>query len=274
MARANDTNQLYYGLSAIRVKRAGVIVGAAEVVGSVQAQLAQELVATVGGAASYPIASRKGRSSGEGTLTLKSCPTWLDKAFNQASESVSAAAVAAASAVANITDAGTVSAGVAVSLKAGTADYMDVQITATAGQTVDVLVVGSNGAQEFKNVVIPGTGTIELGSTGVLLASGAAMTVGHVGSFSVSPQHGGQSVLSVPSVQHNTAYYELTCYSAVGGPSDAIVAGTFHKVMFAGVNTAMTDVETVGDMEIPFHIVAPSESSSVYTRRVISKPSA
>ena len=86
-----NVNSLYFGFAACGLWEVHPVtgkqmkfIGSSDIVGSVTANLKAPIKKTNGGATSYAIAARIGRSEGELTLNLNERPLWLDAAVNEA----------------------------------------------------------------------------------------------------------------------------------------------------------------------------------------------
>ena len=270
MARANYPNSLQFGFAAIGLYRAnGELAGASEIVGSFSADVTPALVMTEGGAAQLPIAARGARATGEGTITLRERPNWIDTELNRGTTSTTtASATATASAVSAIQGTSLNS----ISITAGTTALDDMRFTveATAAAVVTVNVVGTGGAQIFENVTLSNT-AVAIGQTGVSITGGSSpnYTVGDKVTFDVAPPHGGITEIVVPQVR-DTLQYQVRLYSQRGGSDDALTVYTFPSVVISGVNAMLTDIESP-EVELPIRVLAPEGGGGFMTVRKINK---
>lgn len=270
MTRAN-LDSLVFGFGSVgifEITAAGnVPIGYSEIVGSLNLPPSPEIVTTMGGAAQFPIAARKGRSTGEGSLTMREHPTWIDEAIFTAEVSKTVAAAApGVGTVANLV--GSSLSGLTVTAQSSVVERWNLVATATATAKIDVVLHGSGGVRKFTDVAITGD-AFALGSTGVSIAhSTAAFTVGDSATCEILPAHGGGSVVKIPQVQ-KTGEYKIMAYSTRGGKDDVITLVSVERVVFSAALGALNDVETEGDFEVSFTALAPHGGGDVVKKEMI-----
>ena len=270
--RANTGVGLMFGFASIGLFQKNVIVGMSQITGSFSAEVSPELVSTMGGAANFPIAARRGRASGEGSIVLHERPSWIETSLlgGNATNTAAASAASVDEAITNLIGTSMTTA-LAATGSANLKDRIRCEVVAeSTADNVTVKVVGSGGAYEFNGVSLTET-AVEVGNTGLMLALQSGQNLSTEGDscyFSIAPAHGGLSVVEVPQVQSGQEY-EVRAYSARGGQADAIYEYVFPRVAIGGANISMTDVDNPGDIELAIVVLAPSDGGSIYSRRIL-----
>lgn len=269
MARANQDTGLAFGLASFAVLQNSQLIASSEITGSFTCDINPEFITTVGGPSSYPIASRLGRASAEGSMVIRERPDWVDVALTGgASTDITAVSAAAAGSVTNVV--GTSLQTLQVTVATSVANVIDFQVTATGATTVNVKFTGSFGAQDFNGITVSTTAT-QIGNTGVSIAtsSSPAFTENDIAVFRVNPAHGGIKSVTIPQIRFENEY-ELRVFSARGSSgTDNITEYRFPRAVFRGAPINLEDVNVV-ETEVPFMVLAPSDGGNICTRTILT----
>jgi len=266
-------NGLHFGFSGVRITELNnTPVGVAQILGSFSGNVSPELIMTMGGAFSLPIASRPGRAEGEATLTLRERPGWIDEfLFGSAKNTAAASSSTAVGTAVAIGGGNTVQGNITVAAP-DLKDRWDLTAVATGASAADITLVGSGGALSFPAVALSTT-PVELGNTGVVVSKTASnYTAGHGAVLSLTPPHNGVITYSTPAVISGKDY-KLYVYTSLGGGEDSANVFAFNRVAFKAPPITLTDVEPTGEVEVGVKIMAPLDGGVPWTREVIVKPS-
>ncbi len=262
-----------FGFGSIMIKEtSGALAGAAHITGALTAEIMQQAVKKMGGAASYPVDMRLARSEGNLTLTLNERRPWVDEIINEGVSSTAASASSLAiGTIENVTGT-TLAAKLTVAKKSGVADanvaigtYYAQQLSATS---LKITYAGPRGGGEFLTGTMAATTAVDIGSTGLTIeASAVTFAAGAVVTWEVTPAHGGVTTVTVPQVRKGKTY-ELIAWGAAPSQQGNVERVRFPLVMFQGANWVFTDNEySSSGIEITGGILAPTDGGEIMERK-------
>lgn len=253
MARPNPES-LLFGFSSIRVEDRTGVIGHSDILGNIALPEYPELIKTSGGAAAYPVASRRGRSEGDGTITTRERPAWMDHIMGDAIITRSAAAARSASPMeaigggTSLTDAA--SACAVNLLQSGyVTGLMRVEVEATGTDKAKVRVSGTHGAQDFE-VDVPEGPTVGAWTAGggATILAGVTLTVpdANIGRFTeeleVEVTATGNAAVSIV-VTRNGVAGDPIAVDGLGGAKN--VPGEYFQIAKTNANLTKDEVATL-----------------------------
>lgn len=267
-----DTN-LSFSVGGITVSNSSDnrFIGSAVLIGSFEANLTQEIIATMGGAAKIASAGRLGRASGEFKMNLREIPIWLEElsrgvTANETADTLTTVVQTKKNIVGNS------SAHISLGVPAAAADRRQITgvayFTATATNMVDIRIVSNMGEFHYPNEAVGTINTVRaIGNTGLTWTpASATLTTGNVVEIQFRTGYAAGEQINVAATDSNRRYVNIRIVTASGGADDAVWEYEFKKVLLSGFTDKATDNTSNTDegVEITGQILALKNSSEPF----------